>query len=45
MQASQCQSSKKLMQQHIIELPFIGTLGDWKNKAGFLSTKEENISL
>ncbi len=32
MQASQCQSSKKLLQQHINELPFDGTLDDWKTK-------------
>jgi hypothetical protein len=33
MQASQCQSSEKLLQQHIIdiELPFDGTLDGWKN--------------
>jgi hypothetical protein len=30
MQASQCQSSKKLLQQLINELPFDGTLDDWK---------------
>jgi hypothetical protein len=42
MQASQCQLSKKIMQQLINELPFDGTLDDWKNKARFLSTKEEN---
>jgi hypothetical protein len=26
------------------ELPFDGTLDDWKNKAGLISTKEENTS-
>ncbi len=31
MQASKCQSSKKLLQQLINELPFDGTLDDWKN--------------
>jgi hypothetical protein len=31
MQASKCQLSKKLLQQLISELPFDGTLGDWKN--------------
>jgi hypothetical protein len=31
MQASQCQLSKKLLQQLINELPFDGTLDDWKN--------------
>ncbi len=30
MQASQCQLSKKLLQQLINELPFDGTLDDWK---------------
>jgi hypothetical protein len=43
-QASQCQSSKKLLQQLINESPFDGTLDDWKNSAGLLSTKEKNIS-
>jgi hypothetical protein len=28
----------------INESPFDGTLDDWKNSAGFLSTKEENTS-
>jgi hypothetical protein len=31
MQAPKCQSSKKLLQQLINELPFDGTFGDWKN--------------
>jgi hypothetical protein len=31
MQASQCQSSKKLLQQLINESSFDGTLDDWKN--------------
>jgi hypothetical protein len=31
MQASQCQLSKKLLQQLINESPFDGTLDDWKN--------------
>jgi hypothetical protein len=31
MQASQCQSSKKLLQQLINELPLDGTLDGWKN--------------
>ncbi len=31
MQASKCQLSKKLLQQLINELPFGGTLDDWKN--------------
>jgi hypothetical protein len=31
MQASQCQSSKKLLQQLINESPFDGTLDNWKN--------------
>jgi hypothetical protein len=31
MQASKCRLSKKLPQQLINELPFDGTLGDWKN--------------
>ncbi len=31
MQASKCQSSKKLLQQLINELLFDGTLDDWKN--------------
>jgi hypothetical protein len=31
MQASQCRSSKKLLQQLINELSFDGTLDDWKN--------------
>jgi hypothetical protein len=31
MQASQCQSSKKLLQQLINESPFDSTLDDWKN--------------
>jgi hypothetical protein len=31
MQASQCQSSKKLLQQLINESPFNGTLDGWKN--------------
>jgi hypothetical protein len=44
MQASQCQLLKKLLQQLINELPFDGSLDDWKNQTGFLSTKEENIS-
>jgi hypothetical protein len=44
MQASQCQLSKKLLQQLINESPFDGTLDGWKNKAGLLSTKEENTS-
>jgi hypothetical protein len=44
MQAFQCQLSKKLLQQLINELPFDGTLDDWKNLASFLSTKEENTS-
>jgi hypothetical protein len=30
MQASQCQLSKKLLQQLINESPFDGTLDDWK---------------
>jgi hypothetical protein len=45
MQASQCQLSKKLLQQLINKLPVDGTLDDWKNQAGLLSTKEENTSL
>jgi hypothetical protein len=32
MQASQCRLSKKLLQQLINELPFDGTLDDWKTK-------------
>jgi hypothetical protein len=32
MQASQCQLPKKLLQQLINELPFDGTLDDWKTK-------------
>ncbi len=32
MQASQCQSSTKLLQQLINELPFDGTLDYWKTK-------------
>jgi hypothetical protein len=44
MQASQCRSSKKLLQQLINELPFDGTLDGWKNQAGLLSIKEENTS-
>ncbi len=31
MQASQCQSSKKILQQLNDELPVDGTLDDWKN--------------
>ncbi len=31
MQAPKCQLSKKLLQQLINELPFDGTLGNWKN--------------
>jgi hypothetical protein len=31
MQATQCQSSKRLLQQLINGLPFGGTLDDWKN--------------
>jgi hypothetical protein len=31
MQASQCRSSKTLLQQLINESPFDGTLDDWKN--------------
>ena len=31
LQASWCQSSKKLLQQLINELPLDGTLDDWKN--------------
>jgi hypothetical protein len=42
MQASKCRSSKKLLQLLINESPFDSTLGDWKNEAGLLSTKEEN---
>jgi hypothetical protein len=44
MQASKCQSLKKLMQQLINELPFYGTLDGWKNYVGLLSTKEEITS-
>jgi hypothetical protein len=44
MQESKCQLSKKLLQQLINELPFDRTFDDWKNKAGLLSTKEENTS-
>jgi hypothetical protein len=45
MQASQCRLSKKFLQQLINELPIDGTLDDWKNYAGLLSTKEEKTSL
>jgi hypothetical protein len=44
MQASQCRLSNKLLQQLINELLFDGTFDDLKNKAGLLSTKEENTS-
>jgi hypothetical protein len=44
MQASQCQSSKKLLQQLINESPLDGTLDGWKKYAGLLSSKEENTS-
>jgi hypothetical protein len=44
MQASKCWLSKKLLLQLINESLFDGTLDDWKNKAGLLSTKEENTS-
>jgi hypothetical protein len=35
MKASQCQSSKKLLQQLINELPVDGTLDDWKKLSQF----------
>jgi hypothetical protein len=44
MQASQCQLSKKQLQQLIDESPFDSTLDGWKNYASLLSSKEENIS-
>jgi hypothetical protein len=44
MQASQGQSSKKLLQQLMNESPLDGTLDGWKNQAGYFSSKEENTS-
>jgi hypothetical protein len=39
MQASQCQLSKKLLQQLINELPFDGTLDGWKKLSRSLFNK------
>jgi hypothetical protein len=39
MQASQCRLSKKLLQQLIHELPFEGTLDDWKKLSRSLFNK------
>ena len=45
MQASKCQLSKKSLQLRIkYELPFDGTLGDWKIKPVSFQAKEENTS-